>query len=425
MFNESFSCATCWSNAFIFSDSGVATPPTATATIAGAQDNVAGITGNIASGGLSNDATPTLSGAIVGTMVSSEVLAIYDGATKLGLATVTGSSWSYTPAALGAGAHSFTAVAESALGNQGTTSAAYSLNLDLTSPAAPVISAVATDNIINAAEQTAAISGTAEANATVALSVGGNTRTVTANSSGVWSYTLVAADITAMGQGNETLSATATDAAGNTSAAGTRAISVDTAAPTLTTAVVDSATLTLTFSEAIDGAHLPAAFPVVLVNGVADLVTDASIAGSAVILTLTSAVHYNDVVTVSYTDPSSGNDVQALQDLAGNDVANVSNWLVGNLTPSAQLSPLEIRFVSISGATATYEVDLKAGYSADDGQIVLSLSSANGTFAMGASGAGVTAVPNPTTNSVEVGFFAYQRLAVCRRPSFLILASPP
>ena len=85
---------------------------------------------------------------------------------------------------------------------------------------------------INAAETGSAITGTAEANATIALTLGtGNVRTVTANGSGTWTYTLVADDITAMGQGAETLSATATDAAGNTSVAGTRAITIDTIAP--------------------------------------------------------------------------------------------------------------------------------------------------------------------------------------------------
>ena len=59
----------------------------------------------------------------------------------------------------------------------------------------------------------------------------GKVRTVTANGGGAWSYTLVAADITAMGQGAETISATARDAAGNMSTAGTKGIVIDTQAP--------------------------------------------------------------------------------------------------------------------------------------------------------------------------------------------------
>ena len=65
----------------------------------------------------------------------------------------------------------------------------------------------------------------------MALSLGGNTRAATVTGT-TWSYTMTAADITAMGEGAETLSVTQTDAAGNVSAAGTRAITVDTLAPT-------------------------------------------------------------------------------------------------------------------------------------------------------------------------------------------------
>ncbi|MCX7092361.1 MAG: hypothetical protein NTY50_02755 [Methylobacter sp.] len=113
--------------------------------------------------------------------------------------------------------------------------------VDTSAPAAPVINTVATDNIINTAEQTSAITGTNETGATVALSLGGNTRAATVTGT-TWSYTLVAADITAMGQGAETLSATQTDVAGNTSAAGTRAISVDTSAPIVSSVAISSAT---------------------------------------------------------------------------------------------------------------------------------------------------------------------------------------
>lgn len=106
--------------------------------------------------------------------------------------------------------------------------------VDAVAPAAPVINVIAGNDVINASEATSAITGTAEANATVNLTLGsGNVRTVTANGSGAWTYTLVSADITAMGQGAETISATATDAAGNISAATTRAITIDTVAPTI------------------------------------------------------------------------------------------------------------------------------------------------------------------------------------------------
>ncbi len=153
-------------------------------------------------------------------------------------ATVTGTTWSYTLVAaditaMGQGAETLSATQTDGAGN---TSAAITRNItvDTIAPAAPTISLVAGDDIVNAAEAGSTITGTNEAGATVALSLGGNTRAATVTGT-TWSYSLVAADITAMGQGAETLSATQTDGAGNTSAAGTRTISVDTVVPAVPT----------------------------------------------------------------------------------------------------------------------------------------------------------------------------------------------
>ncbi|OHC66263.1 MAG: hypothetical protein A2040_09215 [Rhodocyclales bacterium GWA2_65_19] len=146
-----------------------------------------------------------------------------------------------------------------AAGNLSTASA-----VGMTIDTVATINAVATDDIINAAEQTAAITGTCEAGATVALTIGSNTRAATVSGTS-WSYTLTAEDITAMGQGAETLSATQTDAAGNVSAAATRGISVDTAVPSVSSVALtnatgaqngylnagDTVTATVTFNEAV------------------------------------------------------------------------------------------------------------------------------------------------------------------------------
>jgi hypothetical protein len=95
---------------------------------------------------------------------------------------------------------------------------------------------VATDDIINGAEQTATVTvtGTNEAGSTVTL----NGNAVVADTATTWSYVLSGAAITAFGQGPETLTAVATDAAGNVSANGTRPITVDTVADAPPTAVL-------------------------------------------------------------------------------------------------------------------------------------------------------------------------------------------
>jgi hypothetical protein len=109
-----------------------------------------------------------------------------------------------------------------------------SLSIDTVAPAAPTISVVAGNDVINNIERLATtVSGTAEAGATVNLTVGDNVRTVQASVNGAWSYTLVDADLEELGQGSVSLSASARDSAGNTSATeGTRLVTIDTEAPT-------------------------------------------------------------------------------------------------------------------------------------------------------------------------------------------------
>ena len=118
--------------------------------------------------------------------------------------------------------------------------------VDIAAPPAPIISIIAGDDIVNSVEQTGTITGTSEANATITLTVAsGTSHTVTADASGTWSYTLASADMVAMGQGAATVSAIASDASGNISAAGTRMISIDTLAPSVSGVALSGATGTI------------------------------------------------------------------------------------------------------------------------------------------------------------------------------------
>ena len=89
------------------------------ASIDGAIATDSGTSATIASGGLTRDNTLGLSGkADAGSTVQ-----IYDGATLLGSATLTGSDWSYTTPVLAEGQHSFTARITDTSGNIATTAA--------------------------------------------------------------------------------------------------------------------------------------------------------------------------------------------------------------------------------------------------------------------------------------------------------------
>ena len=194
--------------------------------------------------GITNDNTLTLSG----TAEANATVKVFDGATLLGnVAANASGAWSYTTAALANGSHSLTATATDAAGNTGVASAALSVTIDTAAPAAPTIASFTTDSgtvgdgITN--DNTLTLSGTAEANATVKVFDGatllGN---VAANASGAWSYTTAA-----LANGSHSLTATATDAAGNTGAASAALnVTIDTAAPaapTIASFTTDSGTV--------------------------------------------------------------------------------------------------------------------------------------------------------------------------------------
>ena len=186
-------------------------------TISSTIGTTTGLTPTISSGGLTKDNTLTLSGTVSDADGISSVQ-VYDGSTLLGTATVGAGAWSFTTAALADGSHSFTAKATDNAGNTATTTA-VTATVDTTAPVAPTISSfspdsgVVGDHITNAAVLT--LTGTAEANSTVKVYDGVTLLgSATANGSGAWNFTTAA-----LSSGAHNLTATATDAAGNTGAA--------------------------------------------------------------------------------------------------------------------------------------------------------------------------------------------------------------
>ncbi|WP_158079847.1 Ig-like domain-containing protein [Archangium sp. Cb G35] len=170
-----------------------------------------------------NTATPTLSGfAEAGSTVTVKV----DGS-PVGTVTANGSgTWNLTlTSPLGEGAHTAIATATDATGNTSGSSTARTFTVDTTAPTAPVLTAPAA--VVTTTRPL--ISGTAEPGSTVAVMVGGSpVGTAMADASGAWSLTLTSP----LGEGAHTATATATDAAGNTSGPSTaRTFTVDSEAP--------------------------------------------------------------------------------------------------------------------------------------------------------------------------------------------------
>ncbi|MFW1949975.1 SwmB domain-containing protein, partial [Acinetobacter bereziniae] len=107
----------------------------------------------------------------------------------------------------------------------------------------------------------------------------------------------------------------------------------DTTAPTFVNATVDplGTTLTLNYSEALDPLNPPVAGDfAVTADGQVVAITNVLVVGSSVVLTLGAPVTAGQAVQVGYTDPTTGNDPNAIQDIAGNDAATLPPTSVSN-----------------------------------------------------------------------------------------------
>ncbi|RSY48474.1 hypothetical protein DAH74_03010 [Sphingomonas koreensis] len=205
-------------------------------TIGDIADNVGAVLGSVSNGGVTDDTTPTLSGTGA---EANATITIYNNGTAIGTTTADGAgAWSFTPAALPPGAHSFTVSATDAAGNASAQSAAYAITIDTSVPAVPTIGDIA-DNVGSVLgsvsnggvtdDTTPTLSGTgAEANATITIYNNGTAiGTTTADGAGAWSFTPAA-----LPPGAHSFTVSATDAAGNASAqSAAYAITIDTSAP--------------------------------------------------------------------------------------------------------------------------------------------------------------------------------------------------
>ncbi|MGQ5720425.1 Ig-like domain-containing protein [Pseudochrobactrum asaccharolyticum] len=209
------------------------TPPTAP-SITEIRDNTGQFTGNVTDGKTTDETKPVLSGS--GAEAGS-IVKIYDNGTLLGETTANANgTWSFTPTTdLAEGEHIFTVTATDKAGNEGISSASWTINVDTTAPDVPTIAKVvnaagdelALDVVTN--ERRPTLSGEAEKGSTVTVYDNGRLiGTVTAAVDGTWSLEL-SHNLT---QGEHKFTIKTTDAAGNETA-GTDpfTLTVDTIAP--------------------------------------------------------------------------------------------------------------------------------------------------------------------------------------------------
>ncbi len=198
-------------------------------------------------------------------------------------------------------------------------------NKDLDSANLPLINSFA----VTADGQIVAVTGVSVNGSTVVLTLG---TAVTAGQAVEVGYTDPTAgnDVNAIqdAAGNDAASLPATPVSNDSTVPGG-----DTTAPTFVSAAVDTTgtSLTLTYSEALDPLNPPVAGDfTVTADGQVVAITNVLVVGSSVVLTLGAPVTAGQAVEVGYTDPTAGNDPNAIQDIAGNDAATLPPTSVSN-----------------------------------------------------------------------------------------------
>ncbi|WP_191185269.1 Ig-like domain-containing protein [Enterobacter sichuanensis] len=185
-------------------------------------DDTGSVTGSLSQGALTDDTRPQISG----TAKAGSTVTIMDGSNVLGTTTAgADGTWSFTPSVdLGRGDHTFTATAKDPMGNE-SASSSWTVTIDTDAPVKPTIDAALDDvgsvqgalsNGSSTDDPTPTLSGKAEAGSTVKIyDQNGLLGEVTAKADGTWSFSPVAK----LPEGEHRFHVTATDRAGNTSAA--------------------------------------------------------------------------------------------------------------------------------------------------------------------------------------------------------------
>jgi hypothetical protein len=218
-------------------------------SIAKATDDVGSVQGPLATGGASDDTTPTLSGAGA---TPGDVIKVYDNGSPIGSTTVQADgSWSFTPTTpLAEGTHQLTTTSIDPVGNESKPSGSFVVNVDTTPPTAKAtLSAIGTDTGTSSSDfvtsdrtlvATVTVDKAMEPGATVQISLD-NGRT--------WNKaSLVGGDTyqfdntaTALADGTHTFLARVVDAAGNAGSPTSQVVVIDTGAPTADNAVAITA----------------------------------------------------------------------------------------------------------------------------------------------------------------------------------------
>ena len=142
----------------------------------------------------------------------------------------------------------------------------------------------------------------------------------------------------------------------------------DSSAPVIQSVSANSATqtITLSYNEALDPHFLPLASAFsITTNGVVNTVLNVSVSSNVMTLTLANPFS-SGALTITYTDPSSGNDLNAIQDLSGND----SSGFIKGIVADGYISGARI-YLDLNGDGLTSENEYTGIVTSDDGSFFL------------------------------------------------------
>jgi uncharacterized repeat protein (TIGR02059 family) len=149
-------------------------------------------------------------------------------------------------------------------------------------------------------------------------------------------------------QGNDSLSFS------NLAVTNSSTVALDSTAPVISTAAVNSAgtLLTLTYTDADNLATItaPSSAYTVTRNGSAIAVSSIAISGKTVVLTLGSVIGSGQTVTLAYTAPDSSTSINnlAVQDLQGNDAASISPAMAVTNSSTQDKTPPALSSTAVS-----------------------------------------------------------------------------
>ncbi|WP_458363988.1 Ig-like domain-containing protein [Enterobacter cloacae] len=304
--------------------------------------------------------------------------------------------------ALNAGTVTVTVEGQSAAGNP--VSISHDVKVDLATVAIS-INAIATDDVINAAEKGAdlVLSGSTtnvEETQTVTITFGGKSYTATVDASGNWTATVPSADLGSLKDGDASVQVSVTNVNGNSASAG-REYSVDATAPTVSIEIVSD-------NNIINAAE---AQQDLVVNGV----TNAE-AGQTVTVTLNGADYTTTVqangswsVTVPSADLSGITDGNytisaAVSDKAGNPASADRDVLVDTTVPQLTINTVSDDDVinSAEHAQALIVTGSVTGAAAGD-VVTVTLNGKSYTATLDASGNWSVGVPAADVTALAAG----------------------